>query len=44
LAGRGAKIVLAVRDMVAAEVVVSEIKQRYSYADLVISFIRKTNF
>lgn len=35
LAGRGAKVVLAVRDLVAAEDVVSEIKQRYSYADLV---------
>lgn len=34
LAGRGAKIVLAVRDVAAAEDVVAEIKQRYSYADL----------
>ena len=39
LAGRGAKIVLAVRDVAAAEDVVAEIKQRYSYADLVMIII-----
>lgn len=49
LAGRGAKIVLAVRDVVAAEHVIAEIKQRYSYADLVmienkINFFLGTSF
>lgn len=43
LAGRGAKIVLAVRDVVAAEHVIAEIKQRYSYADLVM-IENKINF